>query len=109
VQQRGAEVLSARGKSSAASAANAIINTVQSILSPTLPDQLFSLAVLSDHNPYDIASDLVFSFPCRSQGRGDWEIVPNLSLDSFLKEKIRITEKELLDEKQMVSHLLTKS
>ncbi len=106
IQKRGAEVIAARGKSSAASAANAIVGTIRSIVTPTPQGQWFSLAVISEKNPYGIPEDLVFSFPCKSQGKGDWAIVPGLALDPFLKEKIKVTQKELMEERDLVSHLL---
>ncbi len=106
IQKRGAEVIAARGKSSAASAANAIVGTIRSLLTPTLPGQWFSLAVPSVGNPYGIPEDLVFSFPCKSQGKGDWAIAAGLALDPFLKEKLRLTQKELMEERDLVSHLL---
>lgn len=106
IQKRGAEVIAARGKSSAASAANAIIGSIRSVLNPTPQGHWFSLAVSSESNPYDIASGLVFSFPCRSHGKGDWGIVPGLMIDPFLKEKLKLTQKELIEERDMVSHLL---
>jgi malate dehydrogenase len=106
IQKRGAEVIAARGKSSAASAANAIVGTIRSLVVPTPHDDWFSLAVPSEKNPYGIPDDLVFSFPCKSQGKGDWEIVAGLSLDPFLKEKIRFTQKELMEERDLISDLL---
>jgi len=106
IQKRGAEVIAARGKSSAASAANAIVGTIRSIVTPTLQGDWFSLAVPSFGNPYGIPEDLVFSFPCRSRGKGDWEIVRGLGFDPFLKEKIHVTQKELMEERDLVSHLL---
>jgi len=106
IQKRGAEVIAARGKSSAASAANAIVGTIRSLLTPTLSGQWFSLAVPSEGNPYGIPEDLVFSFPCKSQGKGDWTIAAGLALDPFLKEKLRLTQKELMEERDLVSHLL---
>lgn len=106
IQKRGAEVIAARGKSSAASAANAILGAVRSIAFPTHLGDWFSSAVFSTGNPYGIAEDLVFSFPCFSNGKGDFQIVSGLSLDPFMKEKIALTQKELLEERDMVSHLL---
>jgi malate dehydrogenase len=106
IQKRGAEVIAARGKSSAASAANAIVGTIRSIVTPTPQGQWFSLAVPSEKNLYGIPEDLIFSFPCKSQGKGDWAIVPGLALDPFLKEKIKVTQKELMEERDLVSHLL---
>ena len=106
IQKRGAEVIAARGKSSAASAANAIVGSIRSLVEPTPEGEWFSLAVPSDKNPYGIPEDLVFSFPCKSQGKGDSSIVPGLAFDPFLKEKLRLTQKELMEERDLVSHLL---
>ncbi len=103
IQKRGTEVIAARGKSSAASAANAAIDSMRSLWTPST---WFSAAVYSNGNPYSIAQDLVFSFPCRSEGKGDWEIISGLNLDPFLKEKIAITQKELIEERDLVNHLL---
>jgi malate dehydrogenase len=108
VQQRGAAVIKQRGKSSAASAANAAIDSIQSLHEETSEGDWFSLAVCSDGNPYGIVEDLIFSFPCRSDGDGGYEIVPDVYWDDFLKEKIKETEKELLKEKSEVEELLTK-
>lgn len=106
IQKRGAEVIAARGKSSAASAANAAVGALKSITEPTPHGQWFSSAVYSENNPYGIDEDLVFSFPCRSKGQGDFEIVKGLEIDSFLKEKIAITQKELMEERDLVRGLL---
>lgn len=106
VQKRGAEVIGARGKSSAASAANGVIDSIRSLLIPTKHGDCFSLSVLSNKAPYSVAPDLIFSFPCQSKGEGDVEIVPGFKMDSFLKKKIALTEKELMEERDLVSHLL---
>lgn len=106
IQKRGAEVIAARGKSSAASATHAIIGSLRSILVPTPLGQWFSAAVDAANNRYGIDEDLVFSFPCRSRGEGDWEIVSGLQIDSFLKEKIALTQKELQEERDLVASLL---
>lgn len=106
VQKRGGAVIKARGKSSAASAANAVIDSVKSIYFPTKSDQWFSSGVCSDHNSYGIEEDLIFSFPCSSKGNGDYEIVDNLAWNDFIEEKIRMTEKELIKERDAVKDLL---
>jgi malate dehydrogenase len=103
VQKRGAQVIAARGKSSAASAAHAAIGALRSITEPT---EWFSSGVFSNGNPYGIEKDLVFSFPCRSKGKGDFEIVKGLEIDSYLKEKIALTQKELMEERDLVRDLL---
>lgn len=106
IQKRGAAVIAARGKSSAGSASQAILDGMRSIIFPTPPDEWFSSAILSDGNPYGIEAGLVFSFPCRSHGNGHVDIVPGLEWNHFLKKKIDLTCNELLEEKQMVGHLL---
>ena len=63
------------------------------------------MGVSSDPNPYGIEKGLIFSFPCRSQGNGEVEIVNGLVWDPFLKEKIALTEKELKEEREMVRDL----
>lgn len=109
IQQRGAAVISARGKSSAASAAQAILHTLQSLVAPTPREDWFSLGLFSTHNPYSIHSDLIFSFPCRSQGAFQYEIVPGLNWDPFIQEQISTTEKELLEERDLITPLLQRS
>ena len=65
-----------------------------------------SVGLISNGNGYGIREDLIFSFPCRSKGNGKIEIVKNVPLDSFLKDKMALTEKELLEERELVAHLL---
>jgi malate dehydrogenase len=103
VQKRGSEIIAKRGKSSAASAAQAIVDTLKSLY--TSSKKLFSLAVCSDKNSYGIKEDLIFSFPCFSLGNGRYKIIDNIKVDNFLREKITISEKELLEEKSLVKHL----
>lgn len=106
IQKRGAQVIQARGKSSAASAAQAILDSMQALLHPTMTGDWFSAAIPSEGNHYGIREDLVFSFPCKSSGRGDYEIVNGLLIEEFLREKITLTEKELVEERDLVVHLL---
>jgi len=106
IQKRGAQVINARGKSSAASAANAAIGALRAITEPTAQGHWFSAGIYSNGNPYGIVNDLVFSFPCRSKGQGDIEIVSGLKIDPFLKEKIALTQKELMEERDLVRDLL---
>lgn len=104
VQQRGAAIIKARGASSAASAANAAIDTVMNLIRPTPAGEYFSVAVSSDGS-YDIPEGLMFSFPIRSDGE-NWEIVQGVELNDFSLEKIAATRDELLAEKEAVSELL---
>ncbi len=106
VQKRGAEVINTRGKSSAASAANGAVDAMKSLVFPSKEGTVFSMSVFSDGNPYGVHSGLVFSFPCICKGHGKVEIVPGFTWDSFLKEKIALTEKELMEERSMIEHLL---
>lgn len=99
VQKRGAAVLDARGKSSAASASHAILGSIRSLACPTPSHDSFSLAVMGEKNPYGLPEDLVFSFPCRSLGKGDWEIVPGFHIDPFLRLKLDATCQELIGER----------
>ncbi len=102
VQKRGAVVIAARGKSSAASAANAALDAVRSIMEPTAEGDWFSMGVYSNGNPYHIQNDLMFSFPCRSKGNGKVEIVKGLELDPDLKSLISRSEKELIEERHLI-------
>lgn len=102
VQKRGAAIIAARGKSSAASAANAIIDAIHAINRPTPSGEWYSSGVLSDGNPYGIEEGIIFSFPCRTLEDGTVEIVHGLSLNEFLRNKIKITEKELVEERDLV-------
>ena len=106
VQQRGKAVIDARGASSAASAANAIIDTVKAVDNVTRPDDWFSAAIVSDGS-YDVPEGLIFGYPLRSNGQGKIEIVQNIELNDFAKSKIKITIEELLSEKAAVEDLLT--
>lgn len=105
VQKRGAAIIAARGKSSAASAANATLDHVKSFEAKTEAGNWFSAAVPSDGS-YNIAEGLIFSFPLRSDGAGGYSIVQGLEFSNFAQEKIAATEKELLEEKSVVSDLL---
>ena len=104
VQQRGAAIIKARGLSSAASAANAAINTVQSLTNDTPPNDWHSVALCSDGS-YGVEKDLISSFPTRVRG-GKLEIVQDLSVNEFSRDKIDKSVAELKEEKSLVSELL---
>ncbi|HVU08233.1 MAG TPA: malate dehydrogenase [Verrucomicrobiae bacterium] len=106
IQQRGAAIIKARGLSSAASAANAVVDTVHNLTMPTKSGDWFSVAVCSPGD-YSIEKGLIFSYPIRSNG-SKWEIVQNVPLNDFSKSKITATENELKEEKAMVADLLGK-
>ena len=104
VQKRGAAIIKARGLSSAASAANAIIDSVQSITEPTAEGDWHSLCICSDGS-YDVEEGLISSFPMRNTG-GQLSIVPDVPVDDFSRVKIDATVNELMEEKSMVADLL---
>lgn len=106
IQKRGAAILAARGKSSAASAANAVLDHVRSVINKTEGDNWFSAAISSDGNPYDVPEGLVFGFPCRSDGKGKHEIVKGLKISDFARGKLEITTNELMAERDDVRELL---
>jgi malate/lactate dehydrogenase len=64
------------------------------------------MAVFAEGNSYGVAGDLIFSFPCVSRGAGKIEIVPQVDWNDFLNEKIALSEKELLEERSLVQHLV---
>ena len=104
VQQRGAAVIKARGLSSAGSAANAIIDTVGFLINDTPREDWHSVAVCSDGG-YDINDGLISSFPVRVRG-GKWEIVQQIPINEFSRDKIDKSVAELKEEKSLVTDLL---
>lgn len=106
VQKRGAAIIAARGKSSAASAANAALDTIRSIITPTPEGDWFSAAIPSEGNPYGISDGLIYSFPLRSDGKGNVEIVEGLELSDYAVDKAKATEDELLTEREAIANLL---
>ena len=104
VQNRGAEIIQARGLSSAASAASAAIDHMRDWALGTRTDDWVSMAVPSDGS-YGISEGIIYSFPVTCQS-GTYSIVQNLEIDDFSKECMEITERELLDERAAIQHLL---
>lgn len=104
VQKRGAAIIEARGSSSAASAANAVVDTVRSLTTPTPEGDWNSVCVCSDGS-YGIDKGLVASFPIRVTG-GKWEIVQDVPVNEFSAGKIEATVQELREEREAVSDLL---
>src|SRR5262245_64774483 len=106
VQQRGAAVIKARGASSAASAANAIIDSLRSMALPTPAGTCFSAAVCSDGS-YGVDVGLISSFPLTSDGKR-WSIVQGVEHNEFSQGKLQATVAELRDEAKTVADLLKK-
>ena len=104
VQERGAAIIAARGASSAASAANAAIDSIVSFRTKTPKGDCASLGVIS-RGEYDIPEGLQFGFPVISDGSG-WKIAEGFELDEFARSKIAITTEELVSERDAVRQLL---
>ena len=101
MQKRGAEIISVKNKSSAASAANAVCDHVRDIFQGTGDDGRYvSMAVISDGNPYGVAEGLIYSFPCTIRDK-EWTIVPGLSIGEFSQERITASANELIEERTM--------
>src|SRR3982751_5148933 len=96
VQQRGAAIIKARGLSSAASAANAIVDTVRSLTNDTPDDDWHSVALCSDGS-YKVEEDLISSFPVQVRS-GKAEIVQKVPINRFSREKIDKSVAELKEE-----------
>jgi malate dehydrogenase len=106
VQQRGAAIIKARGLSSAASEANAAVDTVRTLVTPSAPGDWYSVSVCTDGS-YGVEKGLISSFPIRTSGSG-WEIVTGVPINDFSREKIDLSVKELAEERSLVSELLPK-
>ena len=106
VQQRGSAIIKARGQSSAASAANAVVDTVRSLVTPTPPGDWNSVAVCSPGDAYGIEKGLLCSFPIRTEDGKNWSVVPGLPVNAFSQSRIDATVDELKEERSLVSELL---
>lgn len=105
IQQRGKAIIDARGSSSAASAGNAAIEHVRDWFTKTPQNDWVSMAVPSDGS-YGVTEGLIYSFPVRCDGAGNYEIVQGLDLTDFSREKMKITENQLIEEREVVKDLL---
>jgi malate dehydrogenase len=103
VGKRGAEIIEARGASSAASAANAAVDHVHDWVLGTAEGDWVSMAVPSDGS-YDVPEGIISSFPCKCSG-GKWEIVQGLDVPDFSRERIGRTVDELVQEREAVEKL----
>ena len=104
VAKRGAEIIDARGASSAASAANGAIDHMRDWVMGTDDDNWVSMGVPSDGS-YGIPKGIIFSFPVTCKG-GDYQIVQGLGFDEFGQSKMHVTLKELEEEKTALSSIL---
>ncbi len=104
VQKRGAEIIKARGLSSAASAASAAIDHMRDWELGSAEEDWVSMAIPSDGS-YGISEGIIFSYPITCQ-EGEYSIVEELELDEFSLQSIKASEKELLNEREAIKHLL---
>ena len=105
VQKRGAAIIAARGKSSAASAGNAALDHMYSWATGDMTGDFVSMAVPSDGS-YGVPEGLIFSFPCRITGPWEYEIVQGIELNDYEKAAIKKTADELASERDAVKELL---
>jgi malate dehydrogenase len=104
VQNRGAEIIKARGLSSAASAASAAIDHMRDWSLGTRENDWVSMAIPSDGS-YDISKGIIYSFPVTCEN-GSYSIVQNLEINEFSRGCMERSERELLEEKAAIEHLL---
>ena len=104
VQQRGKEIIEARGLSSAASAANAAIDHIRDWHAGTANGEWVSMAVPSDGS-YGVAEGIIYGFPCTCSD-GKWSVVQGLEINDFSREKMDATAAELQEEAAAVAHLV---
>jgi len=106
IQQRGAAIIAARGQSSAASAANAVVETVRNITQPT--GEIFSAAVPSpgDSTAYGVPAGVVFGYPLRATAPGRVEIVQGIEHGVWARARVDATLAELLEERDAVKDLM---
>ena len=104
VQKRGAAIIEARGLSSAASAANAAIDTVVSLSTPTASDDCASVAVTSTGD-YGVPEGLTFGLPISADGKGAWHVKEGFATNEFAAARIKVTTEELLSERDEVRAL----
>jgi malate dehydrogenase len=104
VQKRGAAIIEARGASSAASAANAAIDTVVSLTTPTPEGDCVSVGVTSTGS-YGVPEGLTFGFPVVVDAQGGWSVKEDFDIDEFAAQRIKVTTDELLAEREDVRGL----
>jgi len=105
VQQRGAAIIAARGQSSAASAANAVIDTVRNITQPT--GEIFSAAVPAPADgDYGVPAGIVFGYPLRATASGQVKIEAGIVHNAWAQGKVNATLAELLEEREAIRELI---
>jgi malate dehydrogenase len=102
VGKRGAAIIAARGASSAASAANALVDHVRSLVTP---GAIHSIAVKSNGH-YGFDANVWAGMPVRTTTPGSYEVITNYTMDDFAKSKIAATNKELVEERAFVAEMI---
>lgn len=109
VQNRGAAIIKSLQASSALSAAAAISKHLKDWLGPDIPNDLFSMGILSDGNSYGIQDGLIYSFPCKRDESSKWghyTISPSLPIDANVRTLLEISQNELIEERRDASALV---
>ena len=104
VQQRGAAIIKARGASSAASAASAAIDHMHDWALGTPDGDWVSMGIPADGS-YGVEPGIIYSYPVRCKG-GDYQIVQDLAIDDFSRDRMNATETELREERAAIEELL---
>lgn len=105
VQERGKAIINARGKSSALSAAQAAVHHANSLYNVVTKDDWVSMAIKSN-GAYGTPEGLISSFPCTTDGKGNWQIVTGLEMNDYSKQMAGVSWKELEEEREMVKAML---
>ena len=103
VGKRGAAIIAARGASSAASGANALVDHVRDLMTP---GKIQSVAVLSN-GEYGFHPRVWAGLPVRTTSPGSYEIITGLPMDDFARQKLAVTNQELVDEREMITSMLS--
>jgi len=107
IQKRGAAIINARKASSALSAARAITNHIHDWIVGSAPGEWVSMAVHTDGTDgYGIEKGLMYSFPVVCKGNGSWDIVKGLPIDGFSRDKMKATESELIEERELAMEIV---
>ncbi|MEO0588158.1 MAG: malate dehydrogenase, partial [Planctomycetota bacterium] len=102
VGKRGAAIIAARGASSAASAANALVDHVHDLVTP---GAVHSVAVKSEGR-YGFHPDVWAGLPVKTTAPGVYEVIEGLEMDAFAEKKIAATNDELVGERETVAEML---
>ena len=109
VQTRGASIIKARKLSSAMSAAKAICDHMRTWWFGTTENEYMSMGIITDGSSYGIPEDLVYSYPLTIDSEGNYKIVEGLTINQFSREKMDLSVKELMEERDVALAFLQSS